>query len=66
MDQEPIEFTPPAKLTKTHKVKGTLMVAGKGKEPAEIMFLAAALLEEEAVEETQSKWGQKLNMYQSI
>lgn len=55
-----IEFNLPNKLTKTHRVNGTLLVAGKGSETADIMFLATALLEEEAVEEMESKWGQKI------
>lgn len=63
--EEPIEFHLPNKLTKTHRVNGTLLVAGKGQEPADIMFLATALLEEEAVEEMESRWGQKLSTSQS-
>jgi uracil-DNA glycosylase family 4 len=60
MEQVAVEFEPPNKLTKTRRVNGTLMLAGRGKEPADIMFLATAAQEEEAVEEIESRWGQKI------
>ncbi len=50
----------PKQLTTTRRYGGQLLVAGEGKIPAEIMFVATALTEEEAKEEVGTNWGRKM------
>jgi uracil-DNA glycosylase family 4 len=51
------EITVPAVVNKTRRKDGVLYVAGEGPRDARIMFLAGALLEEEATEEVTSAYG---------
>lgn len=51
------EFGPPKHIRTTRRINGRLYVAGEGNPKAKIMFIATSLLEEEAAESQQSRFG---------